>query len=76
MTRPESGAAGLTLEDVKVGDTLPELRYEVTASTVVLGALGMRDWRPMWRSRPSRAGSCRITAFAKACPRSTVPLTW
>jgi acyl dehydratase len=33
--------------DVAVGDTLPELRYDVTATTVVLGALATRDWRPM-----------------------------
>ena len=29
------------------GDKLPELRYVVTATTVVLGALATRDWRPM-----------------------------
>ena len=33
--------------DVKAGDTLPELTYPVTATTVVLGALAARDWRPM-----------------------------
>jgi acyl dehydratase len=33
--------------DVTVGDALPELAYEVTATTVVLGALATRDWRPM-----------------------------
>ncbi len=33
--------------DVSVGDTLPELSYPVTATTVVLGALATRDWRPM-----------------------------
>ena len=33
--------------DVKVGDTLPELAYPVTATTIVLGALAARDWRPM-----------------------------
>jgi acyl dehydratase len=33
--------------DVHVGDALPELRYQVTATTVVLGALATRDWRPM-----------------------------
>ena len=32
---------------VSVGDALPELRYDVTATTVVLGALAARDWRPM-----------------------------
>ena len=30
-----------------VGDTLPELAYPVTATTIVLGALAARDWRPM-----------------------------
>ena len=29
------------------GDLLPELRHEVSATTVVLGALASRDWRPM-----------------------------
>ena len=33
--------------DVSVGDALPELSYPVTATTVVLGALASRDWRPM-----------------------------
>jgi len=33
--------------DVTVGAALPELRYDVTATTVVLGALATRDWRPM-----------------------------
>jgi MaoC like domain len=33
--------------DVTVGDAMPELRYDVTATTVVLGALATRDWRPM-----------------------------
>ena len=37
----------LLLADVVEGDTLPPLRYEVTATTVVLGALASRDWRPM-----------------------------
>jgi hypothetical protein len=32
--------------DVAVGDTLPELSYDVTSTTVVLGALATRDWRP------------------------------
>jgi acyl dehydratase len=36
-----------TLSDIAVGDALPELRYDVTATTVVLGALACRDWRPM-----------------------------
>lgn len=37
----------ITLADVHVGDSLPELSYPVTATTVVLGALASRDWRPM-----------------------------
>src|SRR5436305_4920829 len=36
-----------TLTDVQAGETLPELRYDVTATTVVLGAIASRDWRPM-----------------------------
>jgi acyl dehydratase len=35
------------LRDVQVGEALPVLNYEVTATTVVLGALATRDWRPM-----------------------------
>ena len=30
-----------------MGDALPALDYEVSATTVVLGALATRDWRPM-----------------------------
>jgi len=37
----------LTLGEVKEGDALPDLAYDVTATTVVLGALASRDWRPM-----------------------------
>ncbi len=33
--------------EVAVGDVLPELSYPVTATTVVLGALASRNWRPM-----------------------------
>jgi acyl dehydratase len=32
---------------VTVGDTLPVLVVDVTPTTVVLGALASRDWRPM-----------------------------
>jgi acyl dehydratase len=38
--------AALTFDQVSVGDTLPPLSYDVTATTVVLGALASRDWRP------------------------------
>lgn len=37
----------LTLDQVKEGQVLPRLSYDVTATTVVLGALATRDWRPM-----------------------------
>jgi acyl dehydratase len=35
-----------TFADVAVGDELPGLSYDVTATTVVVGALATRDWRP------------------------------
>ena len=37
----------LLATSVHDGDVLPELRYDVTATTIVLGALAARDWRPM-----------------------------
>jgi acyl dehydratase len=37
----------LLFDDVAMGDELPRLDYEVSATTVVLGALATRDWRPM-----------------------------
>jgi len=37
----------LLLGEVAVGDRLPDLDYDVSATTVVLGALASRDWRPM-----------------------------
>ncbi len=40
-------APRLLIGDVRPGDSLPELAYDVTATTVVLGALATRDWRPM-----------------------------
>jgi len=40
-------APALVLEHVRPGDVLPELRHDVTATTVVLGALASRDTRPM-----------------------------
>lgn len=39
--------ARLTLAQVRAGDRLPELAVDVSATTVVLGALASRDWRPM-----------------------------
>jgi hydroxyacyl-ACP dehydratase HTD2-like protein with hotdog domain len=40
-------SAALLASTVAVGDALPELAVEVTPTTVVLGALASRDWRPM-----------------------------
>ena len=37
----------LTADEVQEGDRLPELKHDVTATTIVLGALAARDWRPM-----------------------------
>ena len=36
-----------TVRSVREGDELPPLSYDVTTTTVVLGALASRDWRPM-----------------------------
>jgi len=36
-----------TLDSIQPGDQLPELSIDVTPTTVVLGALASRDWRPM-----------------------------
>jgi acyl dehydratase len=44
-------AAELTLDRIAPGQRLPELAYDVTATTVVLGALATRDWRPMHHDR-------------------------
>ena len=37
----------LTIDQVKVGESLPELAIDVTATTVVAGAIASRDYRPM-----------------------------
>ena len=37
----------LMIDAVHAGDVLPELTYDVSATTIVLGALAARDWRPM-----------------------------
>ena len=37
----------ILLGEVGEGDALPALSYDVTATTVVLGAMASRDWRPM-----------------------------
>ncbi len=46
-----SGYANITIHQVNVGDRLPELVHEVTATSVILGALASRDWRPMHHDR-------------------------
>ena len=40
-------AVGITAADLYEGLAIPPLDYDVTATTVVLGALATRDWRPM-----------------------------
>ena len=42
-----SQVQSLTADQVKAGDRLPELAVDMSATTVVLGALASRDWRPM-----------------------------
>lgn len=50
MTAPTSStektADRLQFVDVRVGDVIPTLSYDVTATTVVVGALATRDCRP------------------------------
>ena len=47
----------LLLTDVEAGRALPELAYEVTATTVVLGALAARDWPALRRQAHSLKGA-------------------
>src|SRR5699024_5528837 len=37
----------LLASEVAAGQELPPLHFDVTATTIVLGALASRDWRPM-----------------------------
>ena len=37
--------------DVTPGDELPSLSHDVSATSVILGALASRDWRPMHHDR-------------------------
>ena len=41
----------LTVAEVTAGDCLPPLAHHVTATTIVLGALSTRDYRPMHHDR-------------------------
>ena len=51
-----SVAPRLLFPDVVPGDELPELDYDVSATTVVLGALATRDWRPMHHDKDFAVG--------------------
>ena len=42
-----AASKSLTADQVQVGQQLPPLVQDVSATTVVLGALASRDWRPM-----------------------------
>ena len=42
-----SPSNALRFDSVKVGDTIPDLSYDVTATTVAFGAIATRDIRPM-----------------------------
>ncbi len=44
-------ASKLLLSDVTVGDEVPALDVDVSTTTIVLGALASRDWRPMHHDR-------------------------
>jgi acyl dehydratase len=37
----------LTIDEINTGDQLPGLSYDVTATTVIVGAIATRDTRPM-----------------------------
>jgi acyl dehydratase len=50
-TMAKTATGGLTAADVKPGDPLPTFPVDVTATTVILGALASRDWRPMHHDR-------------------------
>jgi acyl dehydratase len=41
----------LLLGDVSTGQALPELRFEMDTTTVILGALAARDWQPQHHDR-------------------------
>lgn len=42
---------GLTASQIRPGDPLPSFAVDVSATTVILGALATRDWRPMHHDR-------------------------
>ena len=50
-TATRSDTISRTADQVSTGQELPSLSHDVTATTVVLGALASRDWRPMHHDR-------------------------
>ena len=44
-------SADLLFDQVSVGQELPPLAVDVSATTIILGALASRDWRPMHHDR-------------------------
>jgi hypothetical protein len=46
-----TSAKTLRLDEVHEGDSLPPLAVDVSATTIILGALASRDWRPMHHDR-------------------------
>ncbi len=51
-----SSAGDISLDKLAVGTELPELAVDVTATTVILGALATRDWRPMHHDKDFAIG--------------------
>lgn len=47
MTPEKTRMPSLTAAEITEGQALPRLTHKVSATTVVLGALASRDWRPM-----------------------------
>jgi hypothetical protein len=46
-----ASTSNLELDQVSVGAALPVLAVDVSATTIILGALASRDWRPMHHDR-------------------------
>lgn len=51
VPHPPDGAPWRLLHQVAAGHRLPAIAHRVTTTTVVLGALASRDWRPMHHDR-------------------------
>jgi acyl dehydratase len=51
-----SSAGDISLDKLAAGTELPELAVDVTATTVILGALATRDWRPMHHDKDFAIG--------------------